>query len=336
MDITIVDIARMAGVSLATVSRVINTPEKVSPKTRDKVLKIMDEHHYIYNALAGGLVHKNTRTLAILIPTITNPVFALATNGFQKASSLKGYSVLLGSTEYSSAIEYNLIRLFLQKQVDGIAFVGKPLHEQSIDYLQARKVPFVVTWEKIANDTVSFVTFDNTLATRNAVDYLIGLGHRRIGFISGRFAISGRVRKRWLGYEESLAQNGLPYDEQLVAETDFTVEGGRSAAAKLLQLALPPTAICCATDLLAYGAMAAVNDNAKKVGKDISIIGFDDLEMSAVMNPPLTSIRIPAAQMGERAANMLIDTITGKTSGAVRQFLDSELITRKSVSALSP
>ncbi|WP_419174577.1 LacI family DNA-binding transcriptional regulator [Desulfosediminicola sp.] len=331
MDVTIVDISRLAGVSLATVSRVINTPEKVSPGTRQKVLKIMEEHNYIYNSLAGGLANKNTRTLGIIIPTITNPVFALATNGFQKAAVSKGYSVLLGSTEYSAAQEYHLIQLFIGKQVDGIVFTGRPMHSQSIEYLRQRNIPLIITWEKITDEEISYVTFDNALAARKAVDHLIALGHRRIAFISGKFEASGRSERRWKGYKESLQQAHIAYDDDLVVLTEFTVMAGKTAATQLLQLDMPPTAIFCTTDLLAYGAMASVQDEGKKVGPEVSIIGFDDLEMSGVMNPPLSSIRIPALQMGEIAAKTLIDNISDKTKSAVKHILDSKLIVRKSV-----
>jgi len=333
MDVTIVDIARMAGVSLATVSRVINNPEKVAQGTREKVLKIMEEHNYIYNALAGGLANKNTRTLGIIIPTITNPIFALATNGFQKTAVRKGYSVLMGSAEYSADQEYDLVRLFLEKQVDGIVFTGRPTHPQSVEYLRKRNIPFIVIWEKAGSEGMSYVTFDNALATRRAVDHLIDLGHRRIAFISGNFELSSRSKRRWQGYKESLQQANIPYDGDLVIQTEFKVSAGQAAAAQLLKLALPPTAIFCGTDLLAYGAMASVQKSGRKIGSDISIIGFDDLEMSAVMNPPLTSIWIPAAEIGEIASQTLIDILSGKTRGTVQHLLESKLIIRESVSA---
>lgn len=334
MDITIVEIARLAGVSVATVSRVINNPEKVAEETRVNVLKIMEENNYVYNALAGGLANKNTRTLGLIIPTITNPVFALSTNGIQTEAAREKYSVLLGSTEYSATQEYDLIRLFLEKQVDGIVLTGSPLHSLSVDYMRKRNVPFVMTWEKTRDRDMSFVTFDNASAARQVVDYFISMGHRRIGFISGDFESSGRAKRRWKGYRESLKKAKITYDNRIVVQTEFTVAAGRVAAQKLLHLDNPPTAIFCVTDLLAYGAMAAAQDIGKKVGTEISIIGFDDLEMSAAMNPPLTSLRIPAVKMGEMAAKILIDTISGENTGAFKQILETELVIRQSVARL--
>ena len=331
VDVTIVDIARIAGVSQATVSRVLNCPHMVKESTRDRVLQVMEENDYVYNALASGIGKKNTRTLGLIIPTIANPVFALSTNGLEAAAALKKYSILLGSTEYSAAQEFNLIRFFMEKQVDGIVLTGSPMHEQSIGYLRKKNVPFVITWEKTEDKDVSYVTFDNAMAARKAIAYLISMGHRRIAFISGSFFASGRARRRWEGYRKELEGANLCYDEQLVIQTEFTVNAGREAVHKLLQLSEPPTAILCGNDILAYGAMVGAKDKLKKVGTELSIIGFDDLEMSVAMDPPLTSVRIPAIQMGKMAANILIDTIEGRNTKVVQNLLETDLIVRQSV-----
>lgn len=335
MDATIVDIARMAGVSLATVSRVLNDPGKVREVTRNRVLRVMEENDYVYNALAGGIGKKNTRTLGLIIPTIANPIFALSTNSLEAAAALKRYSILLGNTEYSAAQEFDLIRLFLEKQVDGIVLSGSPMHEQSIGYLRKKNVPFVVTWEKTEDRDVSFVTFDNATAARKAMKYLISMGHRRIAFISGKFVASGRAKRRWEGYRKELEQANISYDEQLVVQTEFTVAAGREAVHTLLQLSEPPTAILCGTDILAYGAMVGTKDKLKKIGNEVSIVGFDDLEMSVAMDPPLTSIRVPAIQMGKMAANILIDKLEGRNTEVVQKILETELVVRQSVSDMN-
>lgn len=335
MDVTIVDIARMAGVSLATVSRVLNDPGKVREVTRNRVLRVMEENDYVYNALAGGIGKKNTRTLGLIIPTIANPIFALSTNSLEAAAALKRYSILLGNTEYSAAQEFDLIRLFLEKQVDGIVLSGSPMHEQSIGYLRKKNVPFVVTWEKTEDRDVSFVTFDNATAARKAMKYLISMGHRRIAFISGKFVASGRAKRRWEGYRKELEQANISYDEQLVVQTEFTVAAGREAVHTLLQLSEPPTAILCGTDILAYGAMVGTKDKLKKIGNEVSIVGFDDLEMSVAMDPPLTSIRVPAIQMGKMAANILIDKLEGRNTEVVQKILETELVVRQSVSDMN-
>ena len=176
MATTIADIARSVGVSPATVSRVLNSPELVKRATRDKVLSAMAEQHYVYNALAGSLTKKQTRTLGLIIPTITNPIFALSTKGIQDAAAARGYSILLGSTDYSAAIEYKLAGLFPEKRVDGIILTGTPLEKSSFDFLKKHGIPFVVTWDFVDCDDISCITFDNTKAARQVVEYLVSLG----------------------------------------------------------------------------------------------------------------------------------------------------------------
>jgi DNA-binding LacI/PurR family transcriptional regulator len=158
MRVTIVDIANMAGVSQATVSRVLNNPDIVKESTRNRILQLMEENDYVYNALAGAIGNKNTHTLGLIIPTIANPIFALSTDSLGAVAAREKYSILLGSTEYSAAREFDLIRLFLQKQVDGVILTGSPMNEQSIAYLRKKNVPFVVIWEKTEDKGVSYVT----------------------------------------------------------------------------------------------------------------------------------------------------------------------------------
>ncbi|MBU2647028.1 LacI family transcriptional regulator [bacterium] len=328
------DIARLAEVSMATVSRVINTPERVTEKTRRRVLRVMEENNYVYNALAGGLSKSSTRTLGLIIPTITNPIFAVSTRGVQKAATSRGYSLLLGSTEYEPQLEFDLVRLYLEKRVDGIIFSGTPLDNRSLDYIKTRGIPYLVTWETVDGHEAPYVTFNNVKAAKQAVDYFVSMGHRRIAMISGLFAETGRARKRWQGYREALAYWGIPYEDSLVIQKDYSVASGREAAGRLLKMKQPPTAIFCGNDILAYGAIAAARDLGRQVGVDLGIIGFDDLEMSAVMNPPLTTIRIPGQKMGSVGANALIDIVEKKSLETVHYELETDLILRSSVPRL--
>ena len=335
MKTTIVDIAKMAGVSLATVSRVINNPEKVKEFTRKKILQVMKDNNYVYNALAGGLGKNATCTIGLIIPTITNPIFAVSTQGIQTAAAKRGYSILLGTTEYSSSTEFDLVRLFSEKQVDGIISTGAPMNDLTINHINQRNIPFVITYERIKSANTSFVTFDNVKAADRTMDYLFSLGHRRIGMITGQFSHSGRSKKRWQGYKAGLAKRGIPYDEQLVMQKDFTIIGGREAATRMLQNSNPPTAIFCGNDIIAYGAMAIAKEKGLKVGTDISIVGFDDLEMSATMDPPLTTTRIPGNEMGEMGAKILIDKIEKINEEPVQYMLQTDFIVRSSVASLN-
>jgi len=335
MKITIVDIARLAGVSQATVSRVINNSEKVKESTRSKIQQVMKDNNYVYNALAGGSGKNATCTIGLIIPTITNPIFAVSTQGIQTAAAKRGYSILLGTTEYSSSTELDLVRLFSEKQVDGIILTGAPMNHLTINYINQRNIPFVITYERIKSANASFVTFDNVMAANRTMDYLFSLGHRRIGMITGQFSYSGRSERRWQGYKAGLEKRGILYDEQLVMQKDFTVIGGREAATRMLQNPNPPTAIFCGNDIIAYGAMAIAKEKGLKVGTDISIVGFDDLEMSATMDPPLTTTRIPGSEMGEMGAKILIDKIEKINEEPVQYILETDFIVRSSVADLN-
>ncbi|MBT4267160.1 MAG: LacI family DNA-binding transcriptional regulator [Deltaproteobacteria bacterium] len=331
MTITITDIARLAEVSLATVSRVINQPERVKEATRRRVLRVMEENNYVYNALAGGLSKSATRTLGLIIPTITNPIFAVSTGGVQYAAANRGYSLLLGSTEYEPEAEHSLVRLYLEKRVDGIVLSGSPLTERSLNYMKSRGIPYLMTWEAFDDNETPYISFNNVKAAKQAVDYLVSMGHRRIAMITGLFEETGRAHRRWRGYKESLTNWDIPYDETLVIQKGYSVASGREAARRLLKMKEPPTAIFCGNDILAYGAIAGAKDLDRRVGVDLGIIGFDDLEMSAVMDPPLTTIRIPGHEMGSMGANALIDIIEEKNQETVQYVLETDLILRSSV-----
>ncbi|MBN2567985.1 MAG: LacI family DNA-binding transcriptional regulator [Deltaproteobacteria bacterium] len=330
MSITISEIARLTGVSTATVSRVLNDSTLVKPKTKHKVLRALKEHDYVYNAVAGGLTKRRTSTIGLIIPTITNPVFSLSTKGIHEAARERGYSMLLGSTDYSYDKEFELIKLFHEKRVDGIIFTGAPGNSKSLEFMKRLRIPYLITFELVQDDNVSFVSFDNIKSGKMTTDYLISLGHRRIAMISGLFNETSRAYNRWLGYRQSLVNHGITYDESLVMQREYTTAAGKQAMEKLLRNTPPPTAVFCGNDIIASGAIAAVKEAGYQVGKDISIAGFDDLEMCEAIEPALTSIRIPGYEMGSQGAQALIDIIEGKLEAPCHCVLDSELIKRKS------
>lgn len=327
--VTISDIAKNVGVSRATVSRVLNQPEKVKPETRDKVLKAMAAQNYVYNAVAGSLSTKHTYTLGLIIPTITNPIFAVSTKGIQDKAGQRGYSILLGSTDYSRRMEFELVKLFQAKQVDGLIFTGAPNAETTVPYLRRCRLPYVVTWTLEAE--APCVSFDNVKAASHVVDYLWSMGHRRIAMIAGRFAETERAERRWQGYCQALTRHGLVPEERMVLQSAYTVADGRAAMNQVLRRDPRPTAVFCGNDILAYGAMAAVRDQGLAVGRDVSIVGFDDLEMSAVTDPPLTTVRIPGERMGAMGADLLIDALEGRIANTLQCTLETDLIVRQSV-----
>lgn len=327
---TIRDVARRAKVSVATVSRVLNSPSRVRLKTREKVLKAMEQCHYVYNALAGSLSARKTTMLGVLIPTITNPIFAMVTKGIQDYAALDGYSILLGNTDYHEENEIQLINLFQEKRIDGVIFNGPWRSAPLILRMKNANLPFVITWQKVKDKHVSFVAFDNFWSAYRIVEYLIGLGHRRIGMIAGKFSVSERALMRWQAYRKCLGDKGFPYDPNLVLERGYSFPEGSEAMGRLLSLPSPPSAVFCGNDVLAIGAMVEAKKRGLRIPGDLSVVGFDDMEISAFYDPPLTTVAVPAYEMGRMAAKILIENIRGESRAPQQHVLEANLIVRGS------
>lgn len=331
---TIKDVAKKAGVSVATVSRVINNPSLVQPTTRERVLKAIRECQYVYNALAGSLSTNKTKTLGVVVPTITNPVFAKVTKGIQDYARWQGYSIILGNTDYNEENERELIHLFLEKRTDGVILNGPWRDASIVSIMKKIRLPFVITWQEIPDKDVSYVAFDNFKSAYQIVQYLINLGHRRIGMIAGKFSVSERARMRWLGYRKCLSDHGLRYDPKLVVQKAYSFKEGKEAMTNLLMLSNPPSAIFCGNDILAIGAIAGAKEKKLKIPQDISVVGFDDMEVSAYCDPPLTTIAVPAYEMGQMAAKVLIENLRGDNKSTQQFVLETKLMIRESAAKI--
>ncbi len=327
---TIRDVAGKANVSVATVSRVLNNPSLVRQTTRNRVLKAMKECRYVYNALAGGLSARKTTTLGVIIPTITNPVFATVTKGIQDYARESGYSIILGNTDYNEENELRLLHLFQEKRADGVILNGPWRDAPIMPLMKKTRLPFVITWQALQDKEVNFVAFDNFKSAYRIVEYLIGLGHRRIGMIAGKFSVSERARMRWKGYRKCLANHKIPFDPQLVLEKGYTFSDGKEALARLLHLPAPPTAVFCGNDILAVGAIVCAKEKGLRVPGDLSVVGFDDMEISAYYDPPITTMAVPAYEMGQLAAKILIENIRGEVKAPQQYILETRLIIRGS------
>jgi len=327
---TIRDVARRANVSVATVSRVLNSPSLVQQTTRDRVLKAMKGCRYVYNALAGGLSARKTTTLGVIVPTITNPVFATVTKGIQDYARENGYSIILGNTDYNEENELRLIHLFQEKRADGMILNGPWRDGPIVALMKRSRLPFVVTWQTLQDKEVNLVAFDNFKSAYRIVEYLIGLGHRRIGMIAGKFSVSERAMMRWKGYRKCLADHNLPFDPQLVLERGYGFSDGKKALVHLLNLPVPPTAVFCGNDILAIGAIVCAKEKGLRVPGDLSVVGFDDMEISAYYDPPITTMAVPAYEIGQLAAKLLIENIMGKVKTPQQYILETKLMIRGS------
>jgi DNA-binding LacI/PurR family transcriptional regulator len=306
---TIREIAREAGVSTATVSRVANQPDQVSRATREQVLAVIKRHHYVLDGIAVGLASRRSRLLGVIIPTITNSIYAASTQAVQKAAQEAGYTVLLAVSDFSPEQEAQQIHKLIERRVEGLILTGAERSREAREKLKRNHVPYVIIWKLARGIGVPTVSFDNRRAAAAAVEHLIELGHRRIGLICGRTDVNDRARARREGFEATLRAHGLRVDSSLIHEHDFEFVEGRAAMHRLLHHRSPPTAVFCANDIMAIGAMYECREAGVDVPRDMSIVGFDDLPIAQYTTPQLTTVRVPATEMGRLATEALISII---------------------------
>jgi len=326
---TIRDVAKLAGVSTATVSRVINSPKTVREKTREKVTQAMKTCNYKYNALARGFVTKQSNTIGLIIPTINNPVFAESTRGVQDYANHQKIQVILGNTYYQYDLEESLVETLREKQVDGLIITTTNPRGAILKNLLDEGFPFVLLYSTVKKGPLSAVGIDNYKGGYRATEHLVKLGHDRIGMVAGNFSRSDRSFHRWHGYRQCLKNHGIPYDKDLLAQTDYSLTGGKDSVKKLLFLQNPVTAVFCSNDYLALGAMKGARELGLNLPTDLSIVGFDDIQIASYVIPELTTIRQPAYEMGKLGARLLFQRI-GNQSNPVQLMLESSLIVRES------
>jgi LacI family repressor for deo operon, udp, cdd, tsx, nupC, and nupG len=301
------EVARVAGVSVATVSRTLKSPERVLPHTRDRVNAAVEQVGYRPNLLAVQFRSRETRNLVILVPSIANSFFARVIGGAQRAAQAAGYRVLLCDTQGCEALEREFADLVYAHQADGViqlraydpfaSAIGPP-----------GSAPIVNACEVIRAGRHPTISLDNHGAAKTMTQHLIDLGHRRIGLITGP-AHSPLTLDRAAGYEAAHRQAGLPLDAALVYQGDFSLKSGYAGAAWLLRLAARPTALFCESDEMAIGALKRIRQAGLRVPEDLSLAGFDDIPLAAYCDPPLTTIAQPAEAFGEKAVDMLIALI---------------------------
>jgi LacI family transcriptional regulator, galactose operon repressor len=328
---TIYDVARLAGVSTATVSRALNGTGQIAPPTRAAIEAAVAQLGYHPNTVARSLVTRSTQTIALLLPDISNPFYAALVSGIQRRALETGHTMLLCTTESDPEREEQYLNLLRAKQVDGVLVDGLVLPPDRIARFVRNGLPIVCLDRDVDSTSVPLVQVDNRLGARLATEHLIALGHRRIGHVAG--APELRISdERVGGYRDALAAAGLEEDPGLVAVGSFTEEGGYEATRQLLDHA-EPTAVFAANDLSAIGALNALVGSGRRVPEDVSVVGFDDLRLSRFTTPPLTTIHQPAAEIAERATQLLLDLAAGREVRQLRHLLDPELVVRASTAA---
>jgi len=329
------EIAAKAGVSLATVSRTIHSPHLVRTETREHIRQVMTEYHYVYNVTASDFSKKRSSVIGVLIPTTKGSIFANSTKTIQEKAQERGFSLIIANTGYNGDVESMLLRQFQERRLAGIILTGFAIGQESVVKAMVQGgIPCVVIWEALEDSSLSFVGFNNFTAAYSMTEYLIRLKHERIGLILGPYTKVRRARRRLEGYQAALRDYGLSVDPRILIERQPTLHEGKEAMEKLLSMRQPPTAVFAASDMLAIGALAAAREKGLKVPDDVSVAGFDDIDFAAFCNPPLTTVRVPAAQMGETAVEVLMEMIQGTSVKAKRITLNTELVIRESCKKL--
>lgn len=329
--ITMAEISKMAGVSLATVSRTIHSPHLVRKETRKRINHAMEKVNYVYHATAGDLSRNRSSIIGVIIPTAKSLVFSTTLFAIQETAQQNNYSLVTGSSKYDIESELKLLQQFRERRLAGIILTGFVFGQKDlVKELVKGGMPCVVIWDKLDDSDLSYVGFDNFKATYAMTEYLISLKHKRIGLIVGPYTKVERVKKRLEGFKAALKEHGLRYDPALVIEKEPTLIDGKEAMSRLLSLSDRPTAVLAASDTLAVGALAAARDMEVQVPEEISIAGFDDIDVAGYCNPPLTTIRVPAYEIGQIAFKILLDMINSKGFQVQQYCLDTSLIIRGS------
>jgi LacI family transcriptional regulator len=326
---TIRDVAKKAGVSVATVSHVINGTRKVAPETEARVRRAMEELGYQPNAIAQSLRKRTTYAIGILVSDITNPFFATLVRGAEDAALEAGYSVIVCNSDEDPQKEDMYIRALWRRRIDGMLIA--PTRDGTSSALQElvrRKLPFVFVDRKAKGIEADAVLSDNIGGAYLATKHLIERGHKRIGIVLG---IPGATttEERLLGYRQALEEAGIPFSEDLVVWGGYRMEGGRKACAKLLSLSDPPTAIFSTNNLMTVGVLQELSYRRIKIPEEVAVVGFDDLEWAEIVYPPLTVVVQRPYEIGYQAFKILLRRLN-RSEGMQEVRVSVELKIRRS------
>ena len=319
------DVATLAGVSIATVSRALSNPAVVRPDTLEKIRSAIVALRYVPDGSARALASGRTRTVGAIVPTLDNSIFALAVQGLQTTLADAGYQLLIAAHEYNPAAELALARALVERSIDALILVGADHTQQTRDLVQMHGIPLLITWA-ISPDYPS-VGFDNRLIGELAARHLIELGHTRFGIVSGYFRHNDRARERAAGFRQALRKAKLPLPDANIIEQPFGYEGGRAGLRVLMQMRPRPTAIFCGNDVLALGCLFEALSMKLDVPGDVSIVGCDNLPISSQVSPGLTTVLLPVYDLGKQAATALLSWFTRQEPPA-DSCLPVELVVR--------
>ncbi len=324
------EIAKLAGVSSATVSRVINDDPRVSPETASQVKQIISQYGYVQNVIARNLRMASTKTIGFLIPDIANPFFSAVLTGIEAVCAQYGYNILLENTSEDRIKERAALDTLLKQRIDGIVAIVVNESGEQLGGFRAMNVPVVLIDRRTQREDYDCVVIDNVGGVGSGVDYLLRLGHTKIAIIHGQKNITpGEERLR--GYIEAMTRAGIAINPAYIMDGNFTEEGAYSCTRELIQLPAPPTAIIAANNIMTMGVYKALADMRIKIPYEISLLGFDDFPLAAYLSPPISIINRPTVEMGKIATEMLFERLRDEFSQAPREkLLPTHLIIRGS------
>ncbi|MGI9351130.1 MAG: LacI family DNA-binding transcriptional regulator [Rhizobiaceae bacterium] len=330
---TLEDVANAAEVSTATVSRCMNEPEKVTEKTRDRVMAAVVALNYAPNFGARAIAANRTGIFGVVIPTMENAIFARGVEAFQKVLIEKNATMLVASSDYDPEQEAKQIRTLVARGADGLMLIGFQRDPGIYRFLSEREIPVVSAWASSRDKSQSYVGFDNRTASMELVGRALSLGHTSIAYVSAPTSLNDRARERVTGAKVAIENAGLDPASLRVVETDYSIQNGKNAILEILQRdrETRPTLVICGNDVLGVGVIQAVKEFGLSVPDDISVLGFDDIELATVVSPKLTTVHVPHQEMGRIAAEILYSLVT--ESSEPRQFeLETHIVERESLS----
>ena len=326
-SIKIDDVARSVGYSTATVSRVMNNSTLVTEQTRRKVLRAMEDLGYVPNAAARMMASHASRTIGAVVPTIENSNYAIGITALQQRLRSAGYTLLISFSEYDAELELEEVKILASRGVDGIMLVGGIHHPDLFKVLESSGIPYVTTW--VIDRHLPCIGFDNRESGARIANYLISIGHTDIAVIASLSETNDRATERVGGIRTALENNGLSLPDDRIIGGLGSIAEGKAAIRTLLSMTEMPTAVIGLNDSLAFGALLEAQRQGLKVPSDLSIVGFDDLDFAAELTPSLTTVRIPAAEIGVATAEYLLAQIENKSVSRTVQ-IPANLIVRDS------
>ncbi|MCT4620344.1 MAG: LacI family transcriptional regulator [Marinisporobacter sp.] len=336
-NFSIKDIAKIAGVGVSTVSRVLNNHPDVKDDTRKKVLKIIEEYNYIPNNSARNLKRNSSKNIGVLVKGIYNPFFSMMIRSIEENIDEEGYSMILHYNDNNTDDVDAAIQLIKEKKLKGLICLGGDFDNLEEEQLTNLKTPIVLTsiniTEKINKNIFSSVIIENEKAAYDAVDYLCKLGHKKIAIITTGEGDKNVGKLRFEGYKKALTENQIAYDEKFLAYGHYTFESAFDSMNELLDKELGLTAVFVTSDIMAIGAAKAILSRGFKIPEDISIIGFDGIEYSKYFHPSITTVKQPVEEMGQKSIEILLDLIKKKKKHTHMVF-DTELLMRESCKKL--